>query len=269
MMQWQLVARLSSKARAFSWVDEAQLLARRGMTGSTGNLYVGLHEYSEMALVIHALGPGDLFVDVGANVGSYTVLASKVAGARTIAFEPVPESRNVLEANLALNDLRSVVDVRASAVGDLSGSVRFTRRLDTVNHVASTQEFIETLEVPIVRLDDSLAGLSPTMIKVDVEGFELQVLRGSSRMLADSHLLAMIVELNGSGARYGSSDEAVHNLLVSHGFFAVTYNPVARKVHLLQPHFGGNVIYVRDREEISRRVQRALARKVHPVARTI
>jgi hypothetical protein len=50
--------------------------ATSGMTGATGNLYVGLHEFEEMAFLLHFLRPGDLFADVGANVGSYTILAA-------------------------------------------------------------------------------------------------------------------------------------------------------------------------------------------------
>jgi hypothetical protein len=56
----------------------------------TGNLYAGLHEFSEMGFLLHLLRQNDLFVDVGANLGSYTVLASAVCQARNIAFEPVP-----------------------------------------------------------------------------------------------------------------------------------------------------------------------------------
>lgn len=46
------------------------------MTGATGNWYCGLQEYEDMSFVLHALRPGDLFVDVGANIGSYSILAA-------------------------------------------------------------------------------------------------------------------------------------------------------------------------------------------------
>ena len=62
-----------------------------GMTGATGNVYCGLHEFEDMALVLHALRPRDLFVDVGANVGSYTVLGgqpARVALASNPSLEP-------------------------------------------------------------------------------------------------------------------------------------------------------------------------------------
>ena len=60
------------------------------MTGATGNIYTGLHEFEDMMFLLHLLRPGDIFVDAGANIGSYTVLASAVVGAKSISFEPVP-----------------------------------------------------------------------------------------------------------------------------------------------------------------------------------
>ena len=65
---------------------------RHGETGLTGNLYAGLHEFADMAFVMHALRPTDLFVDIGANAGSYTILACAVAKARGCAFEPLPST---------------------------------------------------------------------------------------------------------------------------------------------------------------------------------
>ncbi len=59
------------------------------MTGATGNIYAGLHEFDDMAFFLHLLRPEDMFADVGSNIGSYTILASGVVGAKSVAFEPV------------------------------------------------------------------------------------------------------------------------------------------------------------------------------------
>ena len=72
------------------WVDDLILPLRKGDTGLSGNYYVGLHEFRDMAFASHLLRKGDLFVDIGANLGSYSLIASGVCGARSIAFEPVP-----------------------------------------------------------------------------------------------------------------------------------------------------------------------------------
>ena len=67
----------------FRWIGGQRLAFQRGMTGATGNFYVGLHEFADMMLPLHFLREGDLFLDIGANVGSYTVLASGVCRAKT------------------------------------------------------------------------------------------------------------------------------------------------------------------------------------------
>lgn len=87
------------------------------MTGATGNIYTGLHEFIDMAFCLHLLRPGDLFIDVGANVGSYTILASKVVGANSFTLEPVPETFKRLKRNININDIVSLVDARCCAAG--------------------------------------------------------------------------------------------------------------------------------------------------------
>ncbi len=75
VLRWQLAARLMPGRIALPFVEETWLFAQRGMTGATGNWYCGLHEVEEMAFVLHLLRVGEHFVDIGANIGSYTMLA--------------------------------------------------------------------------------------------------------------------------------------------------------------------------------------------------
>jgi FkbM family methyltransferase len=146
-----------------------------GMRGATENLHVGLSEFEDMAFVLHLLRQTDLFVDVGANVGAYTVLASGVAGSMSIAFEPVPDTFTHLLRNIAVNAIADRVDGRNVAVGREDGTVRFTATLDTINHVATEHDTADQLvEVPVVKLDHALENREPTLIKIDVEGYEAQ-----------------------------------------------------------------------------------------------
>ena len=66
---WQIRSRIQREI-IFNWIDGSKLVVRRAMTGATGNLYCDLHEYEDMSYLLHPLRPGDLFVDVGANIGS-------------------------------------------------------------------------------------------------------------------------------------------------------------------------------------------------------
>jgi hypothetical protein len=104
-VRWQVASRIMRRPIALPFVNHTQLLVSQGMTGATGNYYCGLHEVSEMAFVLHALRADDLFVDAGANVGSYTVLAAGAVGAQVIAIEPLPATFAKLEGNIRLNDI--------------------------------------------------------------------------------------------------------------------------------------------------------------------
>lgn len=227
-LRWQLATKLLPEAEfVLPFVDDSRLLVKRGMAGATGNFYCGLFEQNEMAFVRHGLVAGDLFVDVGANIGSFTVLAAD-RGAQVIAIEPIPAAHARLVANVQLNDFGARVVTRRVGVGDCAGLLRFSQDQDTVNHVLTTGEGGCATEVEVVTLDSLLAGRNPTMLKIDVEGYELPVLRGAGATLRASSLLAVIMETNGSGLRYGASDAEIYGLMAASGFDAYVYDGPSR-----------------------------------------
>ena len=79
-IRWQIGSRLLKHPLIIPWVGQTKLIIERGMVGATGNLYCGLHEIEDMEFVLHFLRSDDIFLDIGANVGTYTVLAAGVAG---------------------------------------------------------------------------------------------------------------------------------------------------------------------------------------------
>src|SRR5688500_6393396 len=80
--RWQIGTRILRAPVLIPFVESTQLVCERSMTGATGNHYCGLHEFGDMGFLLHFLRPEDLFLDVGANIGSFSILASGVAGAR-------------------------------------------------------------------------------------------------------------------------------------------------------------------------------------------
>src|SRR5262249_139495 len=157
------------------------------------NIYAGLHEFYDMMLLLHFLRRGDLFLDVGANVGSYTVLASGVRRATTWAFEPDPISAQHLQRNVAVNALSELVTVHELALGPSDSEVSFSGGQDTANRV--TQDL--SCPVRIVRqkrLDDLMKDQQPAMIKMDVEGYEEKVLLGSQVVLSRPSLKLILLE---------------------------------------------------------------------------
>jgi FkbM family methyltransferase len=141
------------------------------------------------------LGPGDVFYDVGANVGFYTLLAARAVGptGHVVAFEPHAKNIRALEYNVALNGLVNVLVVPqavsgSSGTGYLQSGNRATARLAAAGD-----------EVATVALDDFVAEhpeLGPALVKIDVEGHETELLAGAERLLARSSP-ALVCELHG------------------------------------------------------------------------
>jgi FkbM family methyltransferase len=258
VLRWQIASRLMPGPIGLPFVDGTWLFARRGMTGATGNWYCGLLEASEMAFVLHLLRPGERFVDVGANVGSYTILAAGAAKAEVVAVEPIPSTFESLQRNVALNalDERGAVTCHRLGLSDTQGRLRFTSGFDTVNHVVSDGEEAPSIGVPVTRMDDLLDHQVPSLIKIDVEGHELAVLRGAHRALGDPRLLAVIMETNGSGERYGVPDEALHAEMRGHGFAPYGYDPIERSL-IAASRSNGNTVFVRDPVAVGERVKAA------------
>ena len=259
-MAWQIRARLATGPVAFDFVEPARLFARSGLTAATANLYVGMQEFDDMAFAVHMLRPGDLFCDVGANIGAYTILASAVSGARSIAFEPVSSTYDWLAQNIRLNGLGEKVVARHAAVGAEIGTARITSNLDTVNHVLpnnSISDATASEQVEVTTLDAIFSEEAPTLIKIDVEGFEMAVLNGGARTLADSRLRAVIAEVNGSGETYGHDDAEIGTRLESFGFECVQYLPFERRIVERKTFEPGNIVFVRDKEWVADRLRQA------------
>jgi FkbM family methyltransferase len=206
-LRWQLGARLIPGRVVVPFVDDTVLVVEPGMTGATGAVYVGLHEFDDMAFVIHFLRDGDRFLDIGANVGTYSVLAGGVCGARGFAVEPVRTTFGRLAMNLRANGLETKVWACNVALGRVQGKVAFTTGLGAMNHVASAGEAAGTVDVDVTTVDALVGDARPRLVKIDVEGFEAEVLAGGRATFEAPEVEVVIVELNGSGARYGF-DEA-------------------------------------------------------------
>lgn len=228
------------------FVDSTHLCLERAMTGASGNWYCGLHEPAEMGLVLHGLRPEGLFVDVGANVGSYTILSAGAVGANVISIEPIPQTFARLRANVNLNDLQRKVELLNIGISDQNGFLNFTESLDTMNRVALPDEQLNSISVPVRTLDDVMQGRSADMIKIDVEGHELAVLRGATNTLRDSRLKAVVMETNNSGRKYGVNGEELIQEMETHGFLAYTYDPLKRDFQRASSMSLGNSIFLRD-----------------------
>lgn len=236
LFSWHLASRLAPGPILIPFVSGLYQLSGRNTSAATGNHFYGLNEFEEMAFLLHILRKDDLFVDVGANVGSYLLLAAGVCHAQCIGFEPSPTTFSFLQKNIRLNDLESKVTLHRMGVGEIKGSLTFTdfpleSGLDTVNHIVPIGSTATcTCQIPVTTLDEMHFFTAPLLLKLDVEGFEYQVIRGAEKTLQGTGPMGVITEINGSCCRYGHSISDVENAFSQLGFSGFSYEPFERRL---------------------------------------
>lgn len=158
--------------------------------------------------IIGVLKPGDVFVDIGANIGYYSVLAAALVQPTgfVVAFEPQKDLHRFLADSLTVNGLQSLCDIGDVAIGDAEG----VARLNQVASMSASASLIPSTDagrsrdgvVEVRTLDAALADISairerrliPTMIKIDIEGYEYRAWTGMKRTLAQADRMTLIIE---------------------------------------------------------------------------
>lgn len=199
---------------ALSW-----LAARRGVTWSINGTdfridirhrHMLAHEYEPgvAGFMSRMIRPGFVCFDVGANVGAYVLQFCHWAGprGRVVAFEPNPETRSVLQQHIAMNGFTERVQVVPAAVGAGAGEAIFfaagsdgMSRLHAPNPALADRS--RKFSVAVLTLDDFVRdhGVSPNLILIDVEGFEVAVLEGARKLLNSCRTaLTLVVEMHPS-----------------------------------------------------------------------
>jgi FkbM family methyltransferase len=188
---------------------------------------LGATEHCGLRVFEALLGPGATVLDVGSNMGEYSLVAARAVGPRglVIAFEPWPSTFALLERSAAYNALANIVCVPV-AVSDVVGTVPF-QLPDCANtalasiSVGTTQATGSTLAVPCTTVDSVVSERavgSIDVIKIDVEGFEDRVLRGASDTLQRDRPLVFF-EVNGLRRALdgGYSSDSI-DILRTHGY---------------------------------------------------
>lgn len=201
----------------------------------------GNPETFEARLLERLLRPGMTVFDVGANHGLFSLEAAHLIGpsGRVHAFEPAPSTRDLLRRNLEGNDATRVVRIVPSAVGGAPGTARLRihRDLSGLNTLAGSDivwnhqrlRADDLVDVPVTTLDDHAEAERIERIdflKIDVEGFELAVLRGASRLLSEQRVGWIMVEVGDvtcANARVDPAD--IPRLLDEHGYLLHAITP--------------------------------------------
>lgn len=184
----------------------------------------GLWEHNELRVLRSLLRPGDTFLDLGANIGFFSLVASRIVGesGRVHAFEAIPDTLKELESNIQLNGIKNIV-VHPQAVADQEMRVRFARHLESRSEINSMRFEIRGenyWDVPCVRVDASVDVSQPIrLIKIDIEGAEMIALRGMEKILAQPYKPIILCEVIDVILRdMNSSAEEVLMFLRAYGY---------------------------------------------------
>ncbi|MGH9016416.1 MAG: FkbM family methyltransferase [Acidimicrobiales bacterium] len=192
----------------------------------------GLWESHVTGWLQETLRPGQVVVDVGANVGYFTVLAAMLVGPQgaVVAVEAHPRLAELLRRNVIINGLHGSVTVWPRAAWSRATELKLHLRqhfasnssvgsvgAEALSRLGDTEEIVE---VAAVALDDLLEGVGPVdVLKVDVEGAEVQVFTGLARTLAASRDVTVMFEWSPQQVRdVGDEPAALIELLRGHGF---------------------------------------------------
>jgi FkbM family methyltransferase len=165
----------------------------------------GIREAHYVETVQKIVKEGDVVVDIGANIGYYALLESKIVGVKgTIyAIEPVPENHDLLKKNIALNAYSNIKTYQM-ALGNNNGTEKMyvppQRNLSSITSVSNfrkDEETVKEIEVKIMTLDEFLKDKPyPNVIRMDVEGYEYQIVKGMEKTLGTRLPLTILMELH-------------------------------------------------------------------------
>lgn len=255
---FNITRRLVSKNELIiPWIDNAKFIISFNEIQLRFNIYWGMVEYEEMSFVIHCLRKENIFIDCGANIGIYSILASKVVGSKSIAFEPHPETIKRMVDQISINKVNDSVKIIQKAVGSEIGKMNFTNftnKSNLLNKIQSnTDDAGKTISVDVTTLDHELNNVDQNyIIKIDIEGYEQAAIQGAKSLLTCKKFTALIIENNQMSNNFNVERNTIHQTLTDFGLFPVKYDPIERKVTKIdfEKSKSLNLIYINDLKKI-------------------
>ena len=209
------------------------------------NIFLWDFDKKAVAFIRSRLRPGDTFVDVGANVGFFSLTASRIVGptGRVISVEPNPSTFARLSRTVAENSIPNITMCNLG-LGDSSATLSLYTGIAEDNDTASMLPYADggkavTVEVlPLDLLAEQLGLERIDYIKIDVDGFEHKVLAGAAKLLASGRIRHLQIEFSDVHLRMvGSSPEKLHEWITSHGFRDVDGTPSFSRECLIDRFF--------------------------------
>lgn len=185
-------------------------------------LFDGIYEPFSTNLIRKFLAAGDIVIDLGANFGWFTVHAADIVGpaGKVYAVEMSPNSIDTLVYNLSLNSLQNVKVVNAcidSVDGDAKSVIMNKIGCDPLAYASAAEHDVCTIKT--ITLDTIPTVGPPALIKIDIEGFEVNALKGARKVLGSAHNPVLLIEFNEFALnRADSNCDELAMLLKSYGY---------------------------------------------------
>ena len=240
----------------WNWVNGLKYYLMIGDSCMISNCYFVLDDYEELLFILNYLKESDTFIDVGANHGNYTLIASGIVGSKTISIEPVETTFKRLKMNIELNKLNNVV-LKQVGISNNNGNLRISNDRGELNRILKDNDHSNNEAISVTTLDDLLIEeKNISMIKIDVEGYEKQVLEGAFNILKCKNLNVLQIELNNSNQYYGYRENEIIRFLKKFGFKPYRYNPLTKGVLELpeRNHNSINTLFIKNLKKVRERL---------------
>ena len=161
----------------------------------------GIREVESTKIIKNIIKPNDRILEIGANVGYYVLLEAKLleGQGKIYAIEPVAENLNLLKRNLELNNISSLAEVYHLAVSDKKGEfpLYIANESNTHSMVEPQEKGRDSINIKTTTVDDFLEGKDKVdFIRMDVEGYECEIIKGMAGILQKDYPLKMFIELH-------------------------------------------------------------------------
>lgn len=250
-MGWQIYKRFTHRYLDIKLVPGVKIRCHPDSYSAAAVLYCGLYDYDEMNFLLRYLHPEDSILDIGANVGVYTLLAaSKIQAGSVHSFEVLPKNYARLQENLRLNQFCQVKTYQI-AVSDQPGTVGLNLAEGDSMPFITHSETNKTITVPTDTLDNLLQNqfvTNLTLVKMDIEGAELLALKGAASLLKQQRPYVWILEINDSVSNFGHRKQDIVAFVHSYGYSLYRYSADTNQVSpiSLEQQQGNNVLAIAD-----------------------
>lgn len=257
---WQVYKRLTGQALDIAYHGYRLRCYPHSHSASRVIYYSQLPDYWEMSFICDYLREGDNFIDCGANIGSYSLLARSKIGSQghVDAFEPNQSTADLLRENVKLNQLNNIT-VHQCGVAESAAQINLVLTGDDCTsyidaNKKQNQQTVDSNHIQVVRLDEYLDDKIYAMAKFDIEGYEPFAIRGAKKWLENANPPVMLVELAGYSKRHGISTSDFVDELKKQGYFTAIYCPESKAIIRTDEHWktgADNVLAIAERHQDS------------------